>query len=103
MIKPRQIRAARHLLGLDAEQLAEKAGVTRATITNIENGVVQPQRGSLERIVGALTQGGIEFIGDRGVALANQSYKLIEGPDCYIRLLDQIYHPNHGYNHGIFC
>ena len=57
---------------------------------------MQPRAGSLERIVGVLTQGGIEFIGDRGVALANESYKLIEGSDCYIRLLDQIYHELRG-------
>lgn len=39
-----------------------------------------------------LTQHGIEFIGNRGVALVSESYPLIEGPDCYLRLLNQVYH-----------
>lgn len=92
MITPRQIRAARSLLGLDAADLAAMTGLTRATVTNIENSVVQPRETSLELIVGALTQRGIEFIGERGVALVNDNYRLIEGADCYLRLLDQVYH-----------
>jgi transcriptional regulator with XRE-family HTH domain len=43
MITPRQIRAARALLGLDAAELADRAGLTRATVTNIENSGVQPR------------------------------------------------------------
>ena len=96
MITPRQIRAARYLLGLDAEDLAAQTGLTRNTVSNIENGTVQPREASLERIVGVLTQRGIEFIGDRGVALVNENYRLIEGKDCYLRLLDQVYHALRG-------
>lgn len=50
----------------------------------------------MERIVRALTGRGIEFVGDRGVALVNDNYRLLEGPDCYLRLLDEIYHALRG-------
>jgi transcriptional regulator with XRE-family HTH domain len=91
MITPRQIRAARALLGLDAAELADRAGLTRATVTNIENSVVQPRKATLDRLVETLAGGGVEFIGERGVALI-ENYRLLEGPDCYLRLLDEIYH-----------
>ena len=91
MITPRQIRAARALLGLDAAELADRAGLTRATITNIENSVVQPREATLDRLVETLAGGGVEFIGARGVALI-ENYRLIEGADCYLQLLDEIYH-----------
>ena len=91
MITPRQIRAARALLGLDAAELADRAGLTRATITNIENSAVQPRPATLDRIVETLAGSGAEFIGERGVALI-ENYRLIEGADCYLRLLDEIYH-----------
>jgi transcriptional regulator with XRE-family HTH domain len=96
MITPNQIRAGRALLGIDAADLATRAGLSRDTIINIENGLVQPREGSLERIVRAFTEGGVEFVGERGVALVNENYRLIEGPDCYLRLLDQIYHSLRG-------
>jgi transcriptional regulator with XRE-family HTH domain len=91
MITPRQIRAARALLGLDAAELADRAGLTRATITNIENSVVQPRKATLDRLVETLAGGGAEFIGERGVALI-ENHRLLEGADCYLRLLDEIYH-----------
>jgi transcriptional regulator with XRE-family HTH domain len=91
MITPRQIRAARALLGLDAAELADRAGLTRATVTNIENSVVQPRKATLDRLVETLAGGGVEFIGERGIALI-ENYRLIEGADCYLRLLDEIYH-----------
>jgi transcriptional regulator with XRE-family HTH domain len=92
MTTPRQIRAARALLGLDAAELADRAGLTRATVTNIENSVVQPREATLVRLVQTLVGGGVEFIGERGVALMSENYRLIEGADCYLRLLDEIYH-----------
>jgi transcriptional regulator with XRE-family HTH domain len=92
MITPRQIRAARALLGLDAAELADRAGLSRATVTNIENSVVQPREATLDRLIETLTGSGVEFIGERGIALMSENYRLIEGSDCYLRLLDEIYH-----------
>jgi len=96
MITPRQIRAARALVGLDAAELASRAGISRETITNIENDLVQPREGTLERIFRVFSAAGVEFVGDRGVALVNDNYRLIEGPDCYLRLLDEVYHALRG-------
>jgi transcriptional regulator with XRE-family HTH domain len=96
MTTPGQIRAARVLLNIDAADLAAETGLSRATISNIETGVVQPREDSMIRIRAALEARGIEFIGDRGVARVHENYRLIEGPDCYLRLLDEIYHALRG-------
>jgi transcriptional regulator with XRE-family HTH domain len=96
MTTPLQIRAARVMLGLDIADLAAVTGLSVNTLSNIENGSVQPRAASMDRIIGALKERGIEFIGERGVALASENYSLLEGPDCYIRLLDQVYHALRG-------
>lgn len=80
------------MLGLDIAELATLTGLAANTLSNIENEAVQPREASLERVVSVLKARGIEFIGDRGVALANDNYRLIEGPDCYIRLLYEVFH-----------
>ena len=91
MITGRQIRAARTLLKWYASDLADKTGLTRETISRIEDDAVQGREGSIEKILRAFDEGGVEFIGDRGVALRNDNYRLLEGTDCYLRLLDEVY------------
>ena len=78
MITGRQIRAARCLLGWDAEQLALAADITRATVSRIETDTVQPQSQSLTRILQAFDVQGIEFI-DGGVRLRQQPVEILEG------------------------
>jgi transcriptional regulator with XRE-family HTH domain len=88
----KQIRAARMLVGWDAEDLAAKAEVTRETIFNIERGVFRPRTNTLERIVRAFRDVGVEFIGERGVELRDDTVRKIEGTDCYAQLLDEVYY-----------
>lgn len=78
MVTGRQIRAARSLLGWDAEQLAAAADITRATISRIETDAVQPQGQSLTRILQAFDAQGIEFI-DGGVRQRQQPVEIYEG------------------------
>lgn len=61
MITPAQIRAARALLGWSQSQLAEKAGVSRNALNNLEREVVAPRRSTVKAIQQTLEQAGIEF------------------------------------------
>jgi transcriptional regulator with XRE-family HTH domain len=61
-----QIRAARALVGISAEELAELAGVTSKTVQRFESveGIPPSRSGTLESVKVALEAEGIEFMGD---------------------------------------
>ena len=61
-----QIRAARALLGIPADELAGLAAVTLRTIQRFEGvqSVPASRSGTLERVKAALEAEGIEFLGD---------------------------------------
>jgi len=92
MITGRQIRAARGLLDWTAADLAEKAGLTRETVSRIEVDTVQAREGSIEKLLHVFEQSDIEFIGERGVALRDDNYRVLHGEDCYLRLLDEVFY-----------
>src|ERR1700733_9628335 len=79
MITGRQIRAARSLLDWDAQTLADQAGMTRETVSRIENDTVQAQERSMEKILRAFDEYGIEFIGSTGVQWAQHQTKTLVG------------------------
>jgi transcriptional regulator with XRE-family HTH domain len=60
-----QIRAARALIGAKQSDLAKAAGISLATLNNIERGVGDPRTSTLDAIVGALDGAGIEFSADQ--------------------------------------
>lgn len=66
MISSAQIRSARGLLGISANELAEMANVTWRTVQRFEaaDGIPPSRSGTLERVKAALEQAGIEFLGD---------------------------------------
>lgn len=64
------IRRARLNAGLDQEPLAEKVGVSRATVSNWERGVSEPGVSQLRRIAEAT---GAEYL-----------YDLRELPSCWM-------------------
>lgn len=66
MVSANQVRAARALLDLSAEDLAHAAGVSWATIQRFESydGIPPSRGGTLERVKTALEDAGIEFLGD---------------------------------------
>lgn len=64
MVSPSQIRAARSLIGIKQSDLARGAGISLATLNNIERGIGDPRASTLEAIERALTGAGIEFAGD---------------------------------------
>jgi len=90
MVTERQIRAARALVGWSAEELASQAGITRATVSNIENKSVAPRTGTIERILQVFEKEGVEFIGTRGVELKNNEIITINGDHVFFKLLDDV-------------
>jgi transcriptional regulator with XRE-family HTH domain len=66
MITAAQMRAARALLNIDQRVLAERSGLSLPTIQRMESsdGVVRGNVASLMKLVDALTEAGIELIGE---------------------------------------
>lgn len=86
----KQLRAARALVDWSADDLAVRAGVNRESILHIERGQRQPRAGTVEKIVRVLNDAGVEFNGERGVNLVSENFRVLEGGDCYLRLLDEV-------------
>lgn len=66
MISSKQIRAARAMLGLSAEELAKRAGISHRTLQRFEaqEGIPENRLGNLDAIEQALKELGIKFTGD---------------------------------------
>lgn len=62
MLTPRQIRAARALLGWSQQQLADKAIVSLNAVTRLEKGKVDTRLSTLSAIEKALIKAGVEFL-----------------------------------------
>jgi transcriptional regulator with XRE-family HTH domain len=62
MINAAQIRAARALLGWKQTDLSAAAKISEMSIKNIERGVTDPRRSTLEAIQKALEIAGIVFL-----------------------------------------
>jgi len=90
-ISASQIRAARGLLYWSQEELAEASKLSIATIRKIESGHISPRDKTMGAIISALEQANIEFL-SMGVRLKNNNIVLLQGDDCYLQLLDDIYH-----------
>ena len=92
MITARQIRAARGLLEWSGDDLASKAGVTRATLSKIESDLVQPQERTLMSIADVFDQNGVELLPDGdGVKMRQQEVRVFSGKTGYRQFLDHIY------------
>jgi transcriptional regulator with XRE-family HTH domain len=64
VLTPAQIRAARALLNVKQSELAKAAGISLATLNNIERGVGDPRASTLDAIGRALEQAGVETESD---------------------------------------
>ena len=67
-----QLRAARALVAMSVQDLAERAQVHRRTIRRLECGDKDPQLRILRRVWEALKDAGIEFTEDGGVRPKSQ-------------------------------
>jgi len=66
MVTPGQCRAARGLLGWNQQELARNARVGIVTVHQLETGVSQPRRATLDVIL--RESAGVEFIDENGGA-----------------------------------
>jgi transcriptional regulator with XRE-family HTH domain len=66
MVTSAQCRAARGLLDWTQQELADRAGVGIVTVRQVEAGLSEPRRATLEVIRRALEAGGVEFIDENG-------------------------------------
>jgi predicted transcriptional regulator len=66
MITSAQCRAARGLLDWTQQDLADRAGVGIVTVRQVEAGVSDPRRSTLEVIRRALETAGVQFIDENG-------------------------------------
>jgi transcriptional regulator with XRE-family HTH domain len=91
MITPRQIRAARGLLGWEAIDLGKRTDLNPKTITNIEEGRTKPQADSIERIAKALTDAGVDFTPNEGVRIKPSHVEIFEGLERFADFNDFFY------------
>ena len=88
----KQIRAARVLADWGAEDLAQKVGLSRVTIQNIEHGVnKRPKIETMEKITAIFNEAGIEFIDGDGVRRRTTDVMVYEGIDGFSRFHDLVY------------
>ncbi|ARW47383.1 helix-turn-helix domain-containing protein [Acetobacter pasteurianus] len=61
-----QIRAARGLIGWSRDELSEKSGVPKITISRVETEATTPRQSTIDAIRTALEAAGVEFIAENG-------------------------------------
>jgi len=98
MIVGRQIRAARALLDMSQDELAEAAGLTPQAIRKIEGGDVQPREGTIADITRVFDERGLEFTENTGVRLKPQGVEVLIGHDGLCHFFDLVY--EHVRKHG---
>lgn len=84
-----QIRAGRELIGMSQVELAEALGSNKSRISRVESGDIK-SLDTLFEIKTGLEQLGISFT-RTGVELNEEPIEILEGEDCYLRLLDDVY------------
>jgi DNA-binding XRE family transcriptional regulator len=89
-INPDQIRAARALLKWSQNDLAIRSGVSLPTIANIEVEKQQASTTTQDKLAAAFDEAGIELI-EGGVRKRQDIVHILEGDDCYLRMLDEAY------------
>jgi len=69
MVTPREIRAARALLGWTRQKLADRAVVSLNSVVRFEQAVVDPRTSTVEALRRALERAGVTFLsqGQNGV------------------------------------
>ena len=102
MITGRQIRAARALLGWDASDLAEKAHISRETISNIENNTTKARETTLNEIERVFKDAGLDFLDFDGVRRRPEGVDVLNGQIGWATFFDRVYDyiKNNG---GIVC
>ena len=88
MITIQQIKAARALLNWTQEDLAAAANLSKPAIANLERGTAQPRMETLNAMMRAMEEAGVEFTDGPGVRLRGEILKVevFEGKNALVRL-----------------
>ncbi len=84
-----QIRAGRGLVHWTAKDLADRIGITPSSMSAIENEQSKGSVQTMQAIEAALVGAGVEFISNDGVRITQNFVRMIEGADCYLKLLQE--------------
>jgi transcriptional regulator with XRE-family HTH domain len=68
-IPPLAVTAARNLLNLTQQELADVCQISHATLSGVEGGTVQPRAETMRKIARELTKRGIEFSNGTGIGV----------------------------------
>jgi len=79
MISPKQLRAARAHLDLSQDDVAEAAGITKYTLSNIERGATEGSMRSLELLQSYYESHGLQFIDNDGIKVSQSDVRSYEG------------------------
>lgn len=88
---PEDIRAARAYVGWTQSDLGKLCDLSAMAIANIEKRKFNPSPENLEKIQKAFLEADIEFLQNGGFQPRKDIVEIIEGPDCYLELLDTVY------------
>ncbi|MGE0109830.1 MAG: helix-turn-helix domain-containing protein [Bdellovibrionales bacterium] len=91
MITGNQIRAARALISMSQDELAEETGLTPQAIRKIEAGSVTPREGTLDDITNAFYKKRIEFTDNSGVRFIPEDVEVLNGLTGLQNFFDQVY------------
>lgn len=91
LVTPQQIKAGRAMIDWSAEELGNRAGLTKAGISSIETGKSAGSVEALSRIVYALQAGGVEFTEDGGVRPRQSKISTYRGHEGFCTFFDDIY------------
>ena len=86
------------LVDWDADDLAKRVGMSRVSIQNIERGEARPKPATIEKIVRAFLDIGIEFTENEGLRRRPDGVEIFEGIERFDEFYDFIYH--HLKQHG---
>jgi len=87
----KQVRAARVLVGWEAQDLADKTGLNRETIFKIERGTANPKPETMAKIVKVFDDHRVEFLDDLGVRIKPDGIQVLQGREGLIALLEDVY------------
>ncbi|HBM91398.1 MAG TPA: hypothetical protein DD400_05965, partial [Rhodospirillaceae bacterium] len=91
MINGRQIRAARALVDMSQDELAEAAGLTPQAIRKIESNKVTPREGTISDIMKVFRNHRIEFIDNQGVRFIPEDVEVLNGKEGIRRFFDLVF------------
>lgn len=87
----KQVRAARALAGWDRPDLAARVGMSLMTIQNIELESKRPKQQTIDKIVAAFDEVGIEFTENQGVRCKPSNLEVFEGVQRFDEFMDYMY------------